>query len=135
MIERPIGITFMPSAENAAEGPRRGQLEGNLGEALKILSLRLPRVLGAKAIVPSALATPRLPLSPGFNPMAAAFQAMLGHLGGASGEIEAAPPGPKPGPKVKFQPYDGRYVPEPPPPPARPRRSELPRGPRTRLPN
>ena len=98
----PIGITFLPSAEQAADGRRRGQLESELGQAIKILSLRLPRVLGARPIAPHALLTApgasgltasaapvaRMapagagPMSPGaeaggFNPHAAVFESMV----------------------------------------------------------
>lgn len=84
-----IGVTFMPSAENQADGPRQGGLQGDVGQALKILSLQLPRVMGARSITDPSLmrgggANSGL-ASPGFNPHAAVFEALLHALsqGGA----------------------------------------------------
>lgn len=76
----PIGITFLPSAENQADGQRRGSLEGDLGQAFKILSLRLPRVQGAKAITPPGNMTgtgAAVSVPGGFNPQAAIFEAII----------------------------------------------------------
>jgi hypothetical protein len=84
----PIGITFLPSDENQALGPKRGQLEGDLGQAFKILSLRLPRVQGARAIAPPNLLASQgsagVPgqLGGGFNPQAAVFEALLKAMAG-----------------------------------------------------
>lgn len=79
----PIGISFLPSDDQAANGPMQGNAEGDLGQALKILSLHLPRVLGSRPI-----ASKRLLTNPGgFNPAAAVIQAILaagGMHGGAS---------------------------------------------------
>jgi hypothetical protein len=83
MANQPIGVTFMPSEDNQAMGPRNyaanGPAGGDLADAFKILSLRLPTVLGA-----SALSSKRLLTSPGaagvgggFNPSAAVFDALL----------------------------------------------------------
>lgn len=100
MAEQPIGITFMPSAEAAANGPRQAGVEGQSGsdltQAFKILSLHLPRVLGAAAIAPKRLLTspgaagvPGQPAG-GFNPYAAVFQSLLQSLtGGQGGDVSS----------------------------------------------
>lgn len=96
MADQPIGITFMPSAEAAANGPRQAGIEGqggsDLAQAFKILSLHLPRVLGAAAIAPKRLLTSPgaagIPGQPagGFNPYAAVFESLLQSLtGGGQG--------------------------------------------------
>lgn len=74
-----IGITFIPSDENQALGPKRGNLEGDLGQAFKILSLRLPRVQGARAIAPPTLLNSpgSAGVAGGGNPQAAVFLALL----------------------------------------------------------
>lgn len=41
-------VSFAPTADQAQDAVRRGQLEG-IPQAIKVLSLRLPRVLGVKA--------------------------------------------------------------------------------------
>lgn len=96
MAENPIGITFLPNAEAAANGPRQAGVEGqggsDLTQAFKILSLHLPRVLGAAAIAPQRLLT-----SPGaagvaasgapdggFNPYSAVFASLLQQLTGGA---------------------------------------------------
>lgn len=85
MAESPIGITFQPSAEAAANGPRQAGLEGqggsDLAQAFKILSLHLPRVLGASAIAPKRLLTSQgsagVAAPAGVNPYSAVFEALL----------------------------------------------------------
>jgi hypothetical protein len=49
-----IGVSFAPTFENALDGSRRGSMEG-LQQAMKIISLRLPRVIGARPIAPASL--------------------------------------------------------------------------------
>lgn len=49
-----MGVSFAPTAENAMDASRQGQLEG-LPAAIKILSLRMPRFLGARGLAPDAL--------------------------------------------------------------------------------
>lgn len=97
MAEQPIGITFLPSADAAANGPRQAGIEGqggsDLTQAFKILSLHLPRVLGAAAIAPKRLLTSpgAAGLAPagggGSNPYSAVFESLLRQLtgGGMSG--------------------------------------------------
>lgn len=79
MANNPIGVSFMPTQDNQNQGPKQGQMEGDLAQAFKILSLRLPRVQGAHAIAPYSLLN-----SPGsagaqgaFNPYSAVFDALL----------------------------------------------------------
>lgn len=54
-----IGLSFDPAQQqkqqNGASGPNTGSAPQGVQEAIKILSLRLPRVVGANAISPQAL--------------------------------------------------------------------------------
>ncbi len=97
MANQPIGITFMPSADAAANGPRQASIEGGTGgsdlaSAFKILSLHLPQVLGAKAIAPKRLLTSqgsRAVAAPdGASPYAAVFQALLQSMTGAQNGVD-----------------------------------------------
>lgn len=113
-MNQPIGISFLPSQENAAQGMQRGAMEGDLGQALKILSLRLPRVMGARAITPtsnlgapgqsgdSQSAVQGLTMAAGaggesgrYNPNAALFQALISAMmgGGSIGGFDAGQSG------------------------------------------
>lgn len=80
MADAPIGISFIPSADQAANGPQQGNLEGDLSQAFKILSLRLPRILGARAPASSTLLNGggSAALPNGGNPYAAVIHALLG---------------------------------------------------------
>ncbi len=96
MANAPIGINFMPTQDAADMGQQRGNMEGDLGEAIKILSLRAPRVVGARSITPGSnlsgggsgsLAGLAGNIdtggqSGGFNPNAALFQALISALMG-----------------------------------------------------
>jgi hypothetical protein len=83
----PIGISFLPSADAAEQGPRQGNMEGDLGQALQILSLRLPRILGAHSISPPGLMNAQGAAGAGgFNPMQAVIQALLAAGGGGGGQ-------------------------------------------------
>lgn len=97
MAQTPIGITFLPSADAAANGPRQAGIEGqggsDLTQAFKILSLHLPRVLGAAAIAPKRLLTSPgaagLALAGGgsgasMNPYSAVFESLLRQLTGGA---------------------------------------------------
>lgn len=53
-----LGASFVPTTENAQLGPQRGLTEG-VQQALKIISLRLPEVLGTSAIAPRGLLLPQ----------------------------------------------------------------------------
>lgn len=97
MADAPIGISFIPTAENQAQGPRQGGLETDLGQAFKILSLRLPRLLGAQAPAPPSLlngagAAGLSGQQGGFNPHAAVFEALIRALTGGtpSGDLYGA---------------------------------------------
>lgn len=142
MANSPLGITFMPSADAAAAGPRQASIEGgpggsDLAAAFKILSLHLPRVLGASAIAPKRLLT-----SPGSagvqgggsNPYSAVFQSLLqsmnnpslssiyggslddsGSIGlGSLGGLSADSGGSAPPPKINFGDIFGAPVPDEP---------------------
>lgn len=89
MADSPVGITFMPTADAAANGPRQAGIEGqggsDLAQAFKILSLHLPRVLGASSIAPKRLLTSQgsagVAAPQGVNPYSAVFQALLQSMG------------------------------------------------------
>lgn len=49
-----LGVNFAPTADAALSGSRNGQLSG-VPQAIQILSLALPRMLGVRSIAPSAL--------------------------------------------------------------------------------
>jgi hypothetical protein len=90
MAEQPIGISFMPSADAAAQNPQggsQGQGGSDLAEAFKILNLHLPRVLGAAAIAPKRLLNASgsaglMGMPGGDNPYAQVFQALLQSIAG-----------------------------------------------------
>jgi hypothetical protein len=128
--DAPIGISFIPSAQNQALGNQAAGRESTLGggpssdlaAAYKILSLRLPTVVGATAPTPAsnltgggASAVSSLP--GGLSPHAALFTALLkaamsgggfdmsaltGLGGGMGGDASgaAAPPPSTPRPKI-----------------------------------
>lgn len=78
----PIGINFLPSDEQAMQGPKQANMEGDLGQAFKILSLRLQRRPDVRGISP--LPTEQAPgIGAGaMSPMAAVIQALLRGMGG-----------------------------------------------------
>jgi hypothetical protein len=49
-----LGLSFLPRYDN---GDRSGPTGGRLEDIIRILSLRLPRVLGARPVAPQALLT------------------------------------------------------------------------------
>lgn len=126
----PIGISFLPSTQNQAVGPQQGQMEGDLASAFKILSLRLPRVLGAQSIAPSSLLNGQGSggMMGGFNPYSAVFDALLkaaglsGGSAGAPGMVAGGMPS-APAPRVGAD-SSGRIG--APPPPAPPERLQSP---------
>jgi hypothetical protein len=113
MANSPIGITFIPTEENQALGPQRNALEGSggsdLAQAFKILSLRLPQVLGARAIgsprVLSGGGSAALP--PAFNPNAAVFKALINAMmgGGEYGRFLGNEPSPVAPPSASATPW------------------------------
>lgn len=50
-----LGVSFLPSADNGPRGGEGGPGGGRLEDVLRILSFRLPKVLGARAIAPADL--------------------------------------------------------------------------------
>lgn len=93
-----LRISFMPSAENQAMGPLRGHTEG-LQQAIRLLSLRLPKVVGAKAIADPSLLSGggSAAFGGGFNPDSASMLALLKAMVGgdaASLSLPSAPPNP-----------------------------------------
>jgi hypothetical protein len=54
-----FGVSFLPGADQQLNGGngRPGAPQDRVQEAIQVLSLRLPKVFGARAIVPNALAT------------------------------------------------------------------------------
>jgi hypothetical protein len=141
-----LGVSFAPTDQNQAEARDSGALP-SVQEAIRILSLRIPRRLNPRAIAPQALLQARGGSALGGNPLAALLTQLLQGGGGAHpagapqpwteeyasladlfgglGSVPAAPP---------FQgPSGGGYEAPPPkitpglPPPAEP--PELPGGP------
>lgn len=120
-----IGYSFSPTAQGETEEERRRRLleqgGGSLSpvqDAIRILSLRLPRMNMAGSIAPLQLLAGLGGAGLGGNP-ASALQ--LQRLGGgmapggpAPGGFMPPPSGPSgkaPTPNVDFMPYQGRYVP------------------------
>lgn len=61
----PIGITFAPTLDNARNAGRNRQLEGvPLQDAVKLLALRLPRVLGVRSLGPLTAERSQAPTGP-----------------------------------------------------------------------
>lgn len=86
-MNQPIGVSFLPSEDNQQQGLQRGAMEGDLGQALKILSLQLPTVRGARPITPwsnlgnqgaAGLQSPTTGFNPGSAIMEAVFKALAG---------------------------------------------------------
>jgi hypothetical protein len=91
MFGREMGVSFAPTQDNAEESGDRAAREG-LPAAIKMLSLRLPRVLGARAPINSQLLN-----APGAAGMGEAeqqlFQTLTRILGGGG---QLAMPGMQP---------------------------------------
>lgn len=106
MADAPIGISFIPSAQNQPAGPANLSADGGIGrgstdlaQAYKILSLRLPTTVAPTApvqptLLNSAGSAGVTDLPGGLTPYAALFMAMLkSHLGvGDAGSSPAAAP-------------------------------------------
>lgn len=70
-----LGASFAPTNDNALDAKRRGSLEG-LPQAIQILSMRMPRFLGARGIAPEQLLN--APGAQGADPfLPAVIQTML----------------------------------------------------------
>lgn len=114
-----VGINFAPTTDNAANGPRNAALAG-VPQAIQVLSLALPRVLGAQSPVPGSLLTAQGGQG---QPDAALLQTLLRTLGlmpggqrtpmpmptvegpaiplpGGTRQPQPAPPAPVPDPRV-----------------------------------
>jgi hypothetical protein len=101
-----LGITFLPGDRAESEQPRGPK--SDLGQAFEILSLRMPRVTGSRAIAPQALLdSPGAAGVPGgFNPYAAVIRAMLAGMpgGGMSGSAGGSGSGSVPAPQPHVTP-------------------------------
>jgi hypothetical protein len=102
MAEQPIGISFIPSAQNQQNGPANLRADGGLGagstdlsQAYKILSLRLPTVVGAQAPVAPSLLTSQgsAALPNGMNSSAALFTALIKSMLGITSNPAGSPMG------------------------------------------
>jgi hypothetical protein len=93
-----LGINFAPTADNALDSRRASGLEG-LPQAIKILSLHMPRLLGARAPVNSALVNPGAGAQGGIDPYVSALSQTLAKLiGGGMPTGMPGMPGQAPGP-------------------------------------
>lgn len=135
MAGAPLGVTFIPSQEQAAQAPHQGALTGNVQDAYRILSLQIPRTPGAKAITPTSNLTGAgsagLPSSASvggetgsLSPDAAILRAILKRMmdGGASSDPYSnpapAPMAPAPMSQAPSNPYQSApaanpFTPEP----------------------
>jgi hypothetical protein len=55
----PIGITFAPTPDQASMAKQNLSTSGGVPEAIQILSLHLPKFVGARPLAPEALMTPK----------------------------------------------------------------------------
>lgn len=106
-----VGINFAPTTDNAANGPRNAALSG-VPQAIQVLSLALPRVLGAQSPVPGSLLTGQGGLG---QPDAALLHALLKTLGlfGGTRTPMPMPQGPNP---IPIPAPGGTRMPQPMPP-------------------
>lgn len=86
-----LGLSFAPTA-SAGERMRLGDRQGGLQQAVKLLSLRMPRVVGARAIAPQALL--QSPGAMGGPPINAVIASVLRSVLGP--EAAGLPSGPPP---------------------------------------
>jgi hypothetical protein len=117
MADQPIGISFIPTAQNQANGPQAASAQGEIGrgpntdlaQAYKILSLRLPTVVGAQAPVKASLLTSPGSsgvLPGGMDPYAALFQALLKSMLSSGPDAGSSLPGSS-APSTSTAPQDG----------------------------
>lgn len=108
-----FGVSFAPTQDNAAMGQRNGQLSG-VPQAVQVLSLALPRVVGARPVAPQSLLTAQG--GQGVDPAASAVLASLMKLlhgisnpqPGAPGSFPGGTAGPnQPGPMPSPSPMPG----------------------------
>lgn len=103
-------VNFAPTGDNALMGGKNAQLAG-VPQAIQVLSMALPRILGARPVVPSALAT-----APGSQGDPAASSALMqtllkvlglpgGFHGGTAGPNQLPVPVPnESGPELPYTP-------------------------------
>lgn len=99
-----LGVRFKPTEEQSLMGRQQGAREG-LQQAIQMLSLRYPKVMGASSPVgdPSLLAGNGAPRMSGFNPDSAILQALIRALSGAGGMVSqpmGSPMGNTPGSRM-----------------------------------
>jgi hypothetical protein len=126
------GVSFAPTRDNAMMGPRNAQLTG-VPEATQVISLRLPRVVGARAIAPGALLNAA---GGGGSDLlgSALLQTLLRTLGGVPGMPGSLPggtagpnpseekaPNPFPGPPKEWTPTEPGSPVDPSPAPSTPK--------------
>lgn len=76
MATQPIGITFAPTPDQAEMGQKNFALQGGSPEAIQILSLHLPKFLGARPLAPNDLLTAK-----STNPGSAVVDSILRDMG------------------------------------------------------
>lgn len=87
-----LGINFAPTADNALDSRRQAGLEG-LPQAIKILSLHMPRILGTRAPVNPALVNPSAGAQGGIDPYLSALSKTLAKLIGGGMDLPSMPGG------------------------------------------
>lgn len=92
-----VGISFAPTTTNAQLGPKNGQLEG-VPQAIQVLSMALPRVVGARSIAPQGVVSGSGGSGTGTDPAAnAVLMSLLKALGIHSlGGLPGGTAGPNP---------------------------------------
>lgn len=124
-MDNSFGFSFAPTPDNAAMGPRNGQVSG-VPQAVQVLSLNLPKVFGARPVAPADLLTSQG--GHGIDPVASAvlqtlLKTMRGMPGsapfgqppsGQPGSLPGGTAGPNPFPTPQ-DPWNGNQPPAPPP--------------------
>ena len=90
-----VGLSFMPpTSADPMEQRATSSALGPSQRALQILSLRLPRILGNRAIAPSSLLTPKDTAGPsGVSPESAVLQSALRAMTGGQTQARITAPG------------------------------------------
>lgn len=114
-----LGIRFKPDEQQAQMGPQRGRREG-LQQAIRLISLRYPKVLGAASPVgdPTLLAGLGAPRISGFNPDAAILRALISAFA-QGGSPASVVPSAASAPRVPSRATSAPYQPTPMAPPPR----------------
>lgn len=100
-----LGDSFAPTQDQAEDAGRRAALEG-VPQAIKMLSLRLPQILGARAPMAAPLMQSQGMAGLGQGAQAL-FQSLINQLGASTNPMGAPAPGGWPG--------SGPGIPNPPP--------------------